>query len=362
MSNTVLPVDPEKADDAFYRYKMPAIMTKIEGNGNGIKTVFPNLPEIAMKLNRPAEILNKFFGKELGAQATFVKTDDKFLVMGSHTQQRLQDTTYRFITKFVLCKHCRNPETNMSYEKKKLLLTCKSCGLRTDIPSTEGVAALFKIWCEKEVKTKGKGDYPAAGGAEDPIASPIVEKPAEGAGAAQPAQPVPITAAAGNILTVKSTKENPMDVLAKMLSAEELPVDQLVSQAYKLKTESNVKDKEMMRLVFRAVVKSGSSKTPFKTIQKRIDFLKFFTSKPESQLLLIRELLILCNISKAGGAHKVAIGLKLFWEEGALSAVEIEEWFKNYEPKDSKEVPRAFFDEAKTKCAPFVEWLAETAE
>ena len=39
--------------DAFYRYKMPALNAKVEGKGNGIKTVVVNMPEIAKALQRP---------------------------------------------------------------------------------------------------------------------------------------------------------------------------------------------------------------------------------------------------------------------------------------------------------------------
>ena len=39
--------------DAFYRYKMPALIAKVEGKGNGIKTVVVNMPEIAKALQRP---------------------------------------------------------------------------------------------------------------------------------------------------------------------------------------------------------------------------------------------------------------------------------------------------------------------
>ena len=37
----------------FYRYKMPRLQAKVEGKGNGVKTVIPNMVEIARALGRP---------------------------------------------------------------------------------------------------------------------------------------------------------------------------------------------------------------------------------------------------------------------------------------------------------------------
>lgn len=39
--------------DMFYRYKMPKLLAKVEGKGNGIKTVIVNMVDIAKALGRP---------------------------------------------------------------------------------------------------------------------------------------------------------------------------------------------------------------------------------------------------------------------------------------------------------------------
>ncbi|KPI86234.1 putative eukaryotic translation initiation factor 5 [Leptomonas seymouri] len=137
MATPMIPVDPEKKDDQFYRYKMPALQTKLEGSGNGIKTVLPNIHDICLVINRPEEVLMRYFQSELGAQSTVSTKDDKFLLMGAHPAGRMQDKLYDFIRRFVLCKYCRNPETTVQLgEGKKgasaISMVCGACGKRTD--------------------------------------------------------------------------------------------------------------------------------------------------------------------------------------------------------------------------------------
>lgn len=45
--------------DQFARYKMPKLDTKVEGRGNGVKTVLVNMVEVARALHRPASYPTK---------------------------------------------------------------------------------------------------------------------------------------------------------------------------------------------------------------------------------------------------------------------------------------------------------------
>lgn len=116
--------------DAFYRYKMPRLIAKVEGKGNGIKTVIPNMAEIARSLGRPPTYPTKYFGCELGAQTQFDHKNDRYIVNGSHDAAKLQDLLYNFIEKFVLCENCENPETVLKVNTKKSTInaSCKACG------------------------------------------------------------------------------------------------------------------------------------------------------------------------------------------------------------------------------------------
>ncbi|KAJ5171891.1 hypothetical protein N7492_004484 [Penicillium capsulatum] len=119
--------------DPFYRYKMERLQSKIEGKGNGIKTVIVNLNSVAQSLSRPPAYLIKYFGFELGAQANAKPTDERWIINGAHDAAKLQDYLDGFISKFVLCKKCKNPETDVILKDEKITLDCKACGQRTDV-------------------------------------------------------------------------------------------------------------------------------------------------------------------------------------------------------------------------------------
>lgn len=142
-------------NDSFYRYKMPRLQSKIEGRGNGIKTVIPNMSEIARALSRSPLYVTKFFGFELGAQTTTNTDTDRYIVNGAHNADRLQDLLDIFIQRYVLCKSCKNPETDIIILKNdKIVRDCKACGQRSDVPQNTKLASVILKNPPKNSKTK----------------------------------------------------------------------------------------------------------------------------------------------------------------------------------------------------------------
>lgn len=130
--------------DQFYRYKMPKLVAKVEGKGNGIKTVIVNMPEIAKSLNRPPMYPTKYFGWKCGAQVNFDNKSGLYIVNGAHDLNKLRDLLDEFVKKYVLCQSCENPETILSVNKKKEIgITCMTCGFGGTIPTTNDLVAAY---------------------------------------------------------------------------------------------------------------------------------------------------------------------------------------------------------------------------
>ena len=145
---------------------MPLLTTKIEGKGNGIKTVIPNMSDVARALSRPPTYTTKFFGCELGAQTSFDEKNDRYIVNGAHNADRLRELLDVFIDKFVLCKSCKNPETELVILKsgrvEDIIRDCKACGERTGVDMRHKLTTfILKNPPAKQKKAKKNGDAAA---------------------------------------------------------------------------------------------------------------------------------------------------------------------------------------------------------
>jgi len=144
-------------DDPEYRYKMPAIIGKVEGRGNGIKTAIPNMTQVALALHRDPGEVTKFFGCELGAQTTWVLDTERSIVNGAHTTSDLQVNLFKYIEKFVLCPNCRLPETDYKVRNGVIYSACGACGAKEMVDMSHKLTTYILAQDKKNKKEKKKG-------------------------------------------------------------------------------------------------------------------------------------------------------------------------------------------------------------
>mmetsp|Transcript_22062 Transcript_22062/g.32024 ORF Transcript_22062/g.32024 Transcript_22062/m.32024 type:complete len:403 (-) Transcript_22062:197-1405(-) len=145
-------------DDPEYRYKMPKVIGKVEGRGNGIKTVIANITELATSLHRdPAEV-TKFFGTELGAQTKWNAEDERAIVNGQHTDPQLQNLVFRYCEFFVLCPTCRLPETDYKIKNGAIFHKCHACGSKEMVDMAHKLTTFILNQHKKSKDSKSKKD------------------------------------------------------------------------------------------------------------------------------------------------------------------------------------------------------------
>ena len=130
-------------DDPSYRYKMPKLVGKVEGRGNGIKTVLVNVIDLGLALNREPPEITKFFGCELGSQTSYSHETERAIVNGAHRDNDLQSHLTKYIENFVLCRNCRLPETHYKIKDGLISQKCMACGSKEAVDMTHKLTSFI---------------------------------------------------------------------------------------------------------------------------------------------------------------------------------------------------------------------------
>eukprot|EP00919_Chromeraceae_sp_WS-2016_P051068 GHVR01121065.1.p1 GENE.GHVR01121065.1~~GHVR01121065.1.p1 ORF type:complete len:512 (-),score=163.11 GHVR01121065.1:278-1813(-) len=134
---------PSTRDDPHYRYKMPELVAKVEGRGNGIKTNIVNTVDIARALKRPPSYVTKWFGCELGALSNWYEKEEKAIVNGAHQKEELLRLLDKFIEKYVLCPNCHLPEIDLVVKNGMIGCKCNACPHRGDLDNVHRIAVFI---------------------------------------------------------------------------------------------------------------------------------------------------------------------------------------------------------------------------
>jgi translation initiation factor 5 len=378
--------------DQFYRYKMPKLIAKVEGKGNGIKTVIVNMVEVAKALNRPPMYPTKYFGCVLGAQVNCDLKNERYIVNGAHDSTKLQDLLDGFIAKWVLCASCENPETVLSVNQKKgnITASCKACGYSGVISGQEKLATYILKYPPNHVITTGASVQPGKkskrkakegkkenGDSNDRSSPPhdsddlneINEDDddwCEDTDADAVARRMEELSAGAKGLMLNDDLEKPLEerlskffeFTKKKKNGSDGPLDASLQKEILAEAERlDIRDKAVIvlcELLF---------DDPLKIIQQikthRLLFLRFTTENSKAQKYLLRGIELTVKEFRKDLMPRVPHILKLFYDSDILDEKVLLEWGSKVQKKSvGKEVAQEIHEKAQ----PFIKWLKEAEE
>ncbi|XP_025602425.1 eukaryotic translation initiation factor 5 [Athalia rosae] len=378
--------------DPFYRYKMPRIQAKVEGKGNGIKTVMVNMIEVAKAIDRPPTYPTKYFGCELGAQTQFDFKNDRYIVNGSHDAAKLQDLLDGFIRKYVLCPACDNPETDLSVKRMAIFQGCKACGrhgalefnhkLNTFIlknpptlnPASTGSSLTEGKRGKRSKKTNGdtNGDRSGSPENENSTTNIIVEAPTKIAGEDeydQWAVDVSEEAVRARLQDLTDGAKG-MTISDDLEKSEKERMDSFYELVKRRRDAGQLGNhKELVAEAERLEIKSKAPLVLAELLfdhalalqvkKHRVLLLRFTHDDAKAQKYLLGGIEQVIALHKDSLMPKVPGILKLFYDADILEEKALLEWASKV---SKKYVSKDLAQEIHDKAAPFLTWLKEAEE
>jgi len=371
-------------DDAFYRYKMPKLVSRIEGRGNGVKTNIVNMVDIAKALARPPTYCLKYFGCELGAQTKFSEDSGNSLVNGSHNSGFLSETLEGFIKKFVQCYACGNPETVIEVDKREnITLTCKACGhvsnvdpmhklntfiikhppknksskkkavdkMRRQDREREELGEALDAQSDKKSKSKRKKDKKEKKSKKDRDAT---DSPRKSDQADADAEEV-----TEKLSDMCFTPEQRMTISLREMLDEKKSSKEIAK--YALNQEA-IDGLEARMKIFVETVLGPCSKTLAEYTAKKIKFFKAIAKDETRQLALLAAFELYLGVTKKEYVKETPLVLKVLYDADAAEEEAVLKWHKNAKQAASLKVPDAVAESVRKHASPFVTWLEEAEE
>jgi len=106
------------------RFKMIDVKVEITGN----KTVIANFSQMLSHIRRTSEQLCKFLSKELASQCKV--EGDRLIFNRKIPSQKVIEKVNLYVQKYVLCKECKKPDTEIVREDGLSFMHCLACGAK----------------------------------------------------------------------------------------------------------------------------------------------------------------------------------------------------------------------------------------
>ncbi|RLI82854.1 MAG: translation initiation factor IF-2 subunit beta [Archaeoglobales archaeon] len=115
---------PKKRITGGERFEIPKVVVQREGN----RTIFRNFSQIARIINRSEDHLFKYLVRSLGT-AGFLE-HGRLVFQGKFTQDEVQREIEDYIKRYVICRECNAPDTELVKEERVLMIRCLACGAK----------------------------------------------------------------------------------------------------------------------------------------------------------------------------------------------------------------------------------------
>lgn len=386
-------------NDESYRYKMPVLVTKTEGRGNGIKTALVNINDVAKALHVPAMYPTKYFGFELGTQANYNPDEEKGIINGKHEVNELQRILDKFIESFVLCPGCRLPEINMRVRSKSdiIRIECAACGHKSNLdsahrlcafivknPPPKSVASGAHRNKEQERRKKDTSDdtkneldipIPLKAGAKsgqevewvtDSSAEARKRRQLEEFGSVDQAQQDKLDKIDAILEAAKAINaENASSTLLKIFLVQNEPtVGEIIAELRRIQLSRALDDAQKFKLVLECFIDTSDPAAVAKqfSVPRTAKLLTAMINNDEAlATLLINCLEDFCGVIHPQLLPRFPFFIKELYEHDVLTQEAIIKWFEQ-PPEASWFVQVEIGRNTRKRSGPFVEWLRDDDE
>lgn len=98
------------------------------------KVVWANFSANCRSINRPTDHVVDFVLNELGTEGS-LNAENKLIIKGRFQSKNFENVLRKYISEYVTCKTCRNPNTELKKENRITYKVCKECGASSSVSS-----------------------------------------------------------------------------------------------------------------------------------------------------------------------------------------------------------------------------------